>query len=94
MPNDPVGDPPVTIDPPEPTRPKLITCGACDSLLHGSGDVKKKSDALKVLELAAAEANTWKIKFEAAQASLDELRTQPEPAPEPARRRTVTDLLP
>lgn len=75
----PTGNEPIA----EPARPRTIKCEACESILHPSGDVKKKSDALKELERARDEAASWKSKYETAQAKLDELLTQPHPEPEP-----------
>lgn len=40
-----------------PSRRGNITCDACESILHSSGDVKKKSDYLKTLE-KLEDANT------------------------------------
>lgn len=72
---------------PEPSERGTITCQACESVLHRSGDVKRKSESLKKLEKAMDSADDWKSKYEHVKAELDRLQA-PAPAPaeeEPAR---------
>ena len=92
--NNPTGSDPGAPPAPEPRGSKAITCEACESVLHASGDVKRKSESLKALEKIAENRDSWKLRAEEAERKLTELQTNPpapvvdpSPAPEPEPRR-------
>jgi hypothetical protein len=71
----PTGNDPVPS--PEPARgSKLITCEACESTLHSSGDVKKKSDWLKKLEKNEDGNEAFQKRIDDLEAANKELREQ------------------
>jgi hypothetical protein len=76
----PTGGDPISPQP-EPSRgAKTITCEACESVLHGSGDVKKKSDYLKKLEKSDERCIALQEKIDTLERKITELQTNP-PAP-------------
>lgn len=79
--NDPTGNDPMPE--PSPRGGRTIKCEACESILHPSGDVKKKSDSLKALEKLESENESLRVKLTAAEAKIAEsIAPDDPPAPE------------